>query len=259
MKSSLYRCSVTHHRSTPRIHHFTYGVFMLALDLDEIYEVARSVKIFSRNARNLCSFHDRDHLPGPSPDLRGNVERWLALQGMGEKPARIVLVTTPRVFGFVFNPVSFYLCFDQNDQPLCAIAEVSNTYREMKPYLLAAESFDGARFRRRVRKEFYVSPFLQLDDEFEFLIGAPEERLAIAVNTWRGTERIVAAVMHGARRPLTSRSLLAALVAFPLGGLRVLAAIHWEAFRLWLKRIPHHPKNERIEEQRDIVKGSSIA
>ncbi|HVT01936.1 MAG TPA: DUF1365 domain-containing protein [Thermoanaerobaculia bacterium] len=259
MRSSLYECRIVHHRSSPREHHFTYNVFLFALDLDEIDEVARRVLLFSHNRWNACTFRDDDHLPGSSMTIRENVEEFIRQRGVSERPSRILLLTSARIFGYVFNPVSYYLCFGEDGKPLCAIPEINNTYGEMKPFFIGGSDFTDGSFRQRVTKHFYISPFLDLSDQLEFRIEPPEEKLRISTDTWRGEERILSAAISGTRRPLTTASLALCLLKFPLVTLQIITAIHWEAFRLWLKGIHYHPKKERIAEQRDIVKGRSAA
>lgn len=259
MNSSLYECRIVHQRVSPRPHSFSYDVFLFALDLDEIDEVARQVGLFSHNRRNVVTFRDDDHLPGASSTLRANVEEFLRERGVLEKPAKILLLTSARIFGYVFNPVSFYICFDAEGKPLCSIPEISNTYGEMKPFFIDESHFIDGTFRQRMTKHFYISPFLELSDELEFSLEPPGEMLRISTDTWRGEERILQAAIRGVRRPLTNGSLARCLFRFPLVTLKIITAIHWEALRLWLKGIPYHPKNDRISEQRDIVKGRTAA
>jgi len=259
VNSSIYECRIMHQRSSPREHRFAYNVFLFALDLDEIDEIASRVVLFSHNRWNATTFRDDDHLPGPFPQLRLNVENLIRKHGVSQKPSRILLITSARILGYIFNPVSYYLCYDEAGKPLCAIAEISNTYGEMKPFFISGDAFTSGSFRARMTKHFYISPFLDLSDELEFTIEPPGDRLRIATDTWRGDERILAAGIRGVRRPLTTGSLAKALLKFPLVTLQIITAIHWEAFRLWLKGVPHHAKNERPADQRDIVKGRSAA
>src|ERR1700744_2911775 len=140
MNSCLYECNVMHHRLSPKEHHFRYRIFMFALDLDEIDEVARRVPLFSRNGPNLYAFRDRDHLTlagRENATTRENIVEFLAQNGISfPGDGRITLVTLPRVLGYIFNPVSFYFCHDATGAARCAVVEVGNTFGEMKPYLL---------------------------------------------------------------------------------------------------------------------------
>jgi len=192
VNSCLYECTVMHHRLTPRKHHFRYRIFMFALDLDEIDAVAARLPMFSRNRANLYTFRDRDHVTLPELDTattKQNVLALLSRHGIATpSDARITLVTLPRVMGYVFNPVSFYFCVHRDGTPLCAVAEVSNTFGEMKSYVLRECSGDGP-FRLVTPKYFYVSPFCDLDVEFHFTLRVPGERLDIHIDDREGDER----------------------------------------------------------------------
>lgn len=251
--SALYECSVMHHRLAPRVHHFEYRVFYLWLDLGEIDGLARNLRCFSRNRFNLFSFYDRDHLNLGADTARENLLRWLEGQGMDTRPvARVMLLAFPRVLGHVFNPVCFFYCFDAQGAPLCAVAQVTNTFREQKPYLLRERDADG-RFRLLAPKHFYVSPFSALDVCFDFKLRQPGENLEIRIDDFEGAERILCTTLTGRRRPLSSARLLASAVKYPLLTLRVIFLIHWHALRLGLKRIPWHRKAARADLQQGVL------
>jgi len=246
-----------HHRLTPTVHHFRYRIFMFALDLDEIDAVASRIPLFSRNRANVYAFRDRDHLPLPGPDAattKQAVVAWLSQQGVEFPPAgRIMLVTLPRVFGYVFNPVSFYFCFDADGQPLCAVAEVGNTFGELKPYLIAARS-GGDVFQRIVPKHFYVSPFVGLRVAFDFRLRVPGDRLDIHIDDRDGDERVLLTSLTGRRTPLTAARLAWFTLKYPLITLRVIALIHIHAALLWLKRVPWHRKATNTAGQRGVLR-----
>lgn len=260
LRSALYDCSVMHHRLGPREHRFTHHIFMLALDLDEIDEVARRVRGFSRNRRHVYEFRDRDHLTRPettSASLKDHLLDWIADQGhpLPDAPSdlRVTLVTLPRVFGYVFNPVSFYFINDiATGRPLAAVAEVRNTFGEMKPYLLDTPQDDGS-FRRLTPKHFYVSPFSRLDLNFDFKLHPPGESLEMHVDEYDGGRPVLLSALTGRRRPLTTATLWAATLRCPLVTLKVILLIHWHALLLWLKRIPWYPKAADPGLQREVL------
>lgn len=256
MNSALYECRVMHHRLAPTVHHFRYGIFMFALDLDEIDRVAARVPFFSHNGTNAYAFRDRDHitLPGlESAGVKANVIAWLGQQGVAfPEGGRILLVTLPRVFGYVFNPVSFYYCFDAAGEPLCAIAEVGNTFGEMKPYLVAARTPDGV-FRRLTQKHFYVSPFIGLNIAFEFRLRVPGERLDIHIDDHDGEDRLLLTSLTGRRAPLTPARLAWYTLKYPMVTLKVISLIHVHALALWLKRVPWHRKRHDTAMQRHVL------
>lgn len=253
LRSCLYECSVMHHRLKPKEHHFNYRIFMFYLDLAELDEVARRIGPFSRNRWNLYGFYDNDHLPVPGRDLMERIVNHLAGLGIQLGGGGVMLLTMPRVLGYIFNPVSFYFCFDATGAPICALAEVGNTFREMKPYLLGSESMtaDGL-FRRVVPKHFYVSPFSGLDLQFDFKLRPPGERLDIHVDDRDDDERVLLSALTGNRADLTNARLAWFTLKYPLLTLRVIGLIHWHALLLWLKKVPFHRKTAQPELQRDV-------
>ena len=255
MNSCLYECTVMHHRLTPREHHFSYRIFMFALDLDDIDVVAARIRGFSHNRRNIYEFRDRDHLTVPGHErgtVKENICAWLEKHGI-QFPAsgRITLVTLPRVLGYIFNPVSFYFCSDATGAPLCAVVQVGNTFREMKPYLLREPAGENL-FRLITPKHFYVSPFFPLDLAFDFKLKVPGEHLDIHIDDRKGDDRVLLTALTGRRAPLTSARLAWLTVKYPFITLQVIFLIHLHALFLWWKRIPWHRKAANPELQRDV-------
>ncbi len=258
--SCLYECTVMHHRLEPRDHRFDYRIFMFALDLDEIDALAKHLPGFSRNRWNLYTFKDRDHLTLPRLDdgsLRDHLTAWLAEKGvLLPGSARITLVTLPRVLGYIFNPVSFYFCHDAGGTPLCAVAEVGNTFGEMKPYLLPKPEPDGT-FRLLTPKHFYVSPFSGLELEFDFKLKVPGEHLEIHIDDRDAGRPVLLSALTGRRIPLTAGRLAWLTLKYPLITLRVIFLIHWHALLLWARRIPFRRKAAQTDLQRDVMRPHS--
>lgn len=252
--NALYECRVMHHRLTPKEHRFDYRVFYLWLDLDELDRLDASLRAFSRNRWNLFAFFDRDHLDHGKKELKENLLEWLKEQDVTtSKIARVQLLTFPRVLGYIFNPVCFYFCFDEAGEPLHAVAEVTNTFREQKAYLLTERGDDG-RFRLVTPKHFYVSPFSALDLNFDFKLEVPGERVDIHIDDREGDRRILLSALTGERKPLTDMRLLWFTLKYPLLTLRVIFLIHWHALLLWCKRVPVHRKAARPDLQRGVSK-----
>ncbi len=278
MNSCLYECRVMHARFTPRSHRFLYRIFLFAIDLDELGSLAGRLALFSVNRRNLYSFRETDFLPTgepadrrrpgppetaeaapavpPGPGLKQRVVAYASSHGVDLAGGRVVLVTLPRVLGYLFNPVSFYFCYDRRGAPACAIAEVTNTFKEMKPYFLGPGAQAAARgeFRVRVPKHFYVSPFSDVDVAFDFVLRAPGDRLSIQIDDYAGAQRTLTSTLTGPRRELTTGRLAWFTLKYPLITLRVITLIHWHAFRLWLKRVPWFAKAARPADQRDLYR-----
>lgn len=257
MNSCLYECNVMHHRLAPKEHQFRYRIFMLALDLDEIDELTRRIPLLSHNRPNLYSYRDRDHLTlagWERATTRENLVAFLAQNGIQfPGSGRITLVTLPRVFGYLFNPVSFYFCCDAAGAPLCAVVEVGNTFGEMKPYLLrepVGENF----FRLITPKHFYVSPFSPLDLAFDFKLRVPGDQLEIHIDDRDGEQRVLLSALTGRRVALTTARLAWFTIKYPLITLKVIFLIHWHALLLWGRRLPWYRKAADCDLQRDVLR-----
>ncbi len=270
-----------HARFQPRAHRFVYRLFMLALDLDELDAVHQRLRLFSVNRPNIFSFRERDFLPlgeirhnadGPdappasrptgydSPRLKERVLALLSTRGIDAGPRpRVELITLPRMLGYLFNPVSFYFIFDAIGQPVAAIPEVTNTFREMKPFVLGPADFapvEGhpGRFHLRVPKHFYVSPFSDVDLAFDFQLRVPGRRLSVQIDDYAHDQRTLTSTLAGPVRALTDARLAWYLVKYPLLTLRVIILIHWHAFRLWLKRVPWFAKAANQDRQKNLYR-----
>jgi DUF1365 family protein len=253
MNSCLYECTVMHHRLKPKRHRFSYRIFMFYLDLDEIDLLAERIPFFSRNRRNMFAFNDDDHLQDARGTVKEKLLAHLSRNGIDCPPAgRIMLLTLPRVLGYVFNPVSLYFCFDAAGAPHCAVAEVGNTFGEKKLFLMPQPAA-GHRFRLIAPKHFYVSPFSDLDLQFDFKLRVPGETLEIHVDDRQGDEMMLLSALTGRQAPLTPGRLAWFAAKYPLVTLWVIFLIHWNALLLWLKRVPFHRKESRPDLQRDVL------
>ena len=261
-----------HERFSPRSHRFLYRIFLFAIDLDELDALHGKLRLFSLNRRNLYSFRERDFLPTHEPihnfpgasiphsaidnphSLKSRVVAYLATRGVELTGGRVMLVTLPRVFGYLFNPVSFYFCYDRTGAPVAALAEVTNTFKEMKPYFLGPETRDNSTFRLRTPKNFYVSPYSDVDVAFDFTLRTPNERLSIQIDDYVGSARTLTSTLAGPRVPLTDARLFWFTLKYPLITLRIISLIHWHALRLWLKKIPWFAKAAKPEAQRELYR-----
>jgi DUF1365 family protein len=249
MNSCLYECTVMHRRLAPKKHEFVYRIFLFLFDLEELPEIERRVPFFSVNAPNLYSLRDEDVFQFHSRGIRQNLDTFLSTQNLPVRPARVQLLTLPRLLGYTFNPVSVFFCFDENDRPLTSVIQVGNTFGELKPYLVPCDPA-GAGFHVRVPKNYYVSPFSALDLEFDFRFDLPGGRLRLAIDDYCGSERVLISTVTGAREELTATNLTRFTLRYPLVTLKVIFLIHWEALRLWLKKIPFRRKESHPELQR---------
>ncbi len=255
MNSCLYECRVTHARLKPKKHLVNHKNFMFYLDLDEVDGLARRLKLFARNRFNLFGFTDADHLPLGEKTLKENLIKFVRAKGFNGRIERIMLLTNLRTLGYIFNPVSFYFCFDERQQPVCAVAEVCNTFREIKPYFLGPEHFDGKEFRDQQIKYFYVSPFVDLDVRMDFRLPVPGERLAVHVDDIQGGEKFLYASLTGERRGLTDRQLLWYSLRYPWVTFQVIFLIHTHAGILhFIKKVLYHPKEENPHLQKEVLR-----
>jgi uncharacterized protein len=257
LRSCLYKCEVAHTRLAPRRHQFSYKVFMFYLDLDEIVYLHRKLWFFSLNRFNWFNFRDHDHLQWPvaagknSNTTKQNILAYLRDQGVENGIEKVMLLTNVSTLGYSFNPISFYLCFDERLSPVCSVAEVCNTYGEMKLYLLGRDSFNEGTFRKQVSKFFYISPFADLDSTFEFIFAIPSESIEMRVDDYKDGKRFLLSSLVGKRKVLSEANLLWYGLRFPFITLRIISLIYWQAFMLMLKKIPHHNKNFRPELQKE--------
>jgi DUF1365 family protein len=258
MKSCLYECHVMHARFAPRAHRFVYRIFLFAIDLDELSDIDQRLRLFSVERRNLYSFRDRDYLPteaAAGAALKQRVLDHMAKAGIATAGMRVLLVTLPRVAGYLFNPVSFYFCLSADGTPVAAMPEVTNTFKEMKPFLLGPQTLqpDGS-FHLRVPKHFYVSPFSDVDVAFDFQLRLPTDRLSIQIDDYVGGERTLTSTLSGRQRPLTDGRLAWLSLAYPFITLKIIFLIHWQAFRLYLKSVPWFRKADRPGDQRGLYR-----
>ncbi len=232
MRSHLLEGVVRHRRARPFVYELEHGVYYFALDLDELDEVARSTPLVSRNRRNILSFRDADHLDPPADDVRARMHAHLRDAGFDPEGWRITLVTTLRVFGYVFNPASFFLCRDRDGELRVVVVEVHNTHLERHLYTLEPQG-DGETFVSSMDKAFYVSPFIAPDGRYTVRVRDESSRLRLTINLEQDDELQLHASVDLRRRPLKSRTVARMLVRYPFVTQKTIGLIHLHALRLW--------------------------
>jgi DUF1365 family protein len=242
-EACVYSAEVMHRRLFRAAYRFRYRVFSLLLDIDALDRVAARSAIFSRNRFNLLSFHDRDHLPAGERDLRAWAERVLADGGIDARGLRIRLLCFPRILGLVFNPLSLWYCESAAGRPVAVIAEVRNTFGERHCYLLRPErSACGWPLRAAHTKDFHVSPFIGMQARYEFRLSQPNGRLQVVIREYQDNRLMLVATQTGHRRPFTTTQLAYQALRVPLQTLKIMAAIHWQAMKIWLQGERFHRK-----------------
>jgi DUF1365 family protein len=243
--SALYVGAVTHQRFAPRRHRLRYAMFQMLFDLDETPALSRRLRLFSHDRFNLVSFHDRDHGDGRAGPLRGWVEDTLRQAGTPIDGGKILLLCMPRILGHVFNPISIYFCHRGDGALAAMLYEVNNTFGERHSYLIPVPEPPDGPIRQSCAKAFHVSPFMGMAMTYDFLITRPGDTLATTVHGKDPAGALlIAAAFAGARRDLTDPALARLLVTHPLLTLKVVAGIHIEAVKLFLKGVrlqPHPP------------------
>ncbi|NLH83009.1 MAG: DUF1365 family protein [Phyllobacteriaceae bacterium] len=235
--SALYPGLVTHHRLRPREHRLAYRVWSMLLDLDELPELDRRLRLFSVDRFNLFSFHARDRGDGTGRDLRGQVEDAMRRAGMAPDGGPIRLFTMPRFLGWGFNPLSIFFCHAHDGRLTAILWEVDNTFGERHGYLIPVEETVGGEIRQRCDKAFHVSPFMDMDQTYAFRVKPPTELFSLVIDVHDADGRILEARHLARRETLSDRALLRLFFAVPFLTLRVVGGIHWEALKLWLKGV----------------------
>lgn len=238
--SGLYEGVVMHQRLRPRRHRLRYRIFQLLLDLDELPQLDRRLKLFGHNRPGLFSFLDRDHGTGEGGPLRPYVEAQLSAAGIDLMGGPVRVLCMPRVLGQVFNPLTVYFCHRADGALAAVLYEVNNTFGQRHSYLLPVGEAGGPSVRQACRKLFYVSPFQGMDMSYAFDLRPPGEDVFVAVRSADGSGPMLLATFRGERRELTDRAILSAFLRHPLLAAKVLLAIHWEALRIWLKGARFH-------------------
>lgn len=242
-RSCLYLGEVMHQRLRPVRHRFVYRVFSLLIDLDEMPALDKRLRLFAHNRFGLAALHDRDHGLRNGAPLRPWVEAQLAQHGIELDGGRIFLLAMPRVLGYGCNPLSIYWCYGPERRLRAVVYEVKNTFGEQHVYLWPAERARKADspIIHSAAKTFYVSPFIGMRAKYKFRVFEPEGRLAVVIRERDEAGNDILLATHRARREaLSDAQLLRACLTLPFVTLKVMAGIHWEALKLWLKGARYH-------------------
>jgi DUF1365 family protein len=243
--AALYVGDVMHARLKPIGHRFSYRVMSLLIDLERLADADRQSPLFCVNRAALYSFHEADHGQRDGSSLRAYAQRCAAERGIDLTGGRVLLLCYPRLLGYAFNPLSVYFCYRADGALALLIYEVRNTFGDIHPYVLPVTSgqTSDAGVRQQQDKLFYVSPFIEMAMRYHFRVLPPGERVQLRILETDSEGPLLAATFNGNRRSLNTRELLRAFFALPLVTMKIMAAIHWEALRLWLKGARLVPKD----------------
>ena len=244
--SCIYNGKVIHKRFKPKEHYFKYDVFSLFIDLSELKIIDNEIKFFSYNKFNILSFYNLDHGPRDGSSLINWVKNTLHEAKINIGSGTIKLLCYPRFFGYVFNPLSIFYCYDDDLQLKAILYEVKNTFNEQHTYVFPASSSSNL-ILHKCDKKFYVSPFIEMKTFYNFRLLKPEKKINVLIKQSDEKGLLLIARQVGEKLDLTSKNLFFEFVKHPLMSIKVISAIHFEAFRLWFKGIKHVKKKIKIK------------
>ena len=246
MNSCIYNGEVNHTRFKPVKHFLNYKTFSLFIDLDEIQQLDKSISIFSHNKFNIFSFYNKDH-----GDRDGNcLKKWvisnLKKYKIEGNISKIKILCYPRIFGYVFNPLSIFFIYNKIGEPIAIFYEVKNTFGEQHTYIFEIKH-PNTQIKNDCKKKFFVSPFMDLQSEYFFKVLLPNEKLSVIIDQRDKEGKLLFASQDGNRRDLTFKNLLICYLKHPLMSFKVISAIHFEALKLWIKGVKLIKKNIKIK------------
>jgi DUF1365 family protein len=255
--AALYFGDVMHARLKPIGHRFSYRVMSLLVDLDRLDAADRQSRLFGVNRAALYGFNEADHGERDGSPLRIYAQRCAAERGIDLTGGHVLLLCYPRLLGYTFNPLSAYFCYRADGELALMIYEVRNTFGDIHAYVLPvkpSESSDAG-VRQAQEKLFYVSPFIEMAMRYHFRVSPPGDSVKLRILETDRDGPLLAATFNGRRRALTTAALLRSFCSLPLVTLKIVAAIHWEALRLWLKgaRLVPRPNNVPAEPANTVL------
>tara|TARA_B100002052_G_scaffold277703_1_gene283422 strand:+ start:483 stop:1253 length:771 start_codon:yes stop_codon:yes gene_type:complete len=245
-ESSIYVGKVIHKRFKPKEHFFKYKVFSLFLDLSEIKKIKEKIFFFSHNKFNLISFFDKDHGERNGSSLIDWVKKNLRSLNIDTRDVKIKLLCYPRIFGYVFNPLSIFFIYNSSSSLIAILYEVKNTFGEQHTYVFKTDPKKQV-VENKCDKKFYVSPFMDLNSTYNFKILNPKEKLSVIIDQRDQTGKLLFASQDGKRLDFSAKNLLFSYLKHPLMTIKIILAIHFEALKLWLKGIKHIKKVIKIK------------
>ena len=244
--SSIYNGTVIHKRFKPKVHFFKYNVFSILIDISEINLLDRNLKIFSYNKFNIVSFYDADHGPRDGTPVKDWVIKNLKKNQINTEDIKIKLLCYPRIFGYVFNPLSVFYIYNKYSELISILYEVKNTFGEQHTYIFKYKENENP-IKHSCKKKFHVSPFIEMNCTYFFKILKPCEKISVIIDQHDEEGKLLYASQDGNRIELNNKNLFLSYIKHPLMTLKIIAAIHFEAFKLWSKGIKFIKKKLNIK------------
>ena len=244
--SYIYSGNVVHKRFKPKIHFFKYKVFSLLIDLSELELLDKNLKIFSYNKFNIVSFYDRDHGARDGSPIKEWVIDNLKKNNIDNENIQIKLLCYPRIFGYVFNPLSVFYIYDNNSNLISVLYEVKNTFGEQHTYIFKTD-IDQNLIQHMCKKKFHVSPFIEMDCTYFFRLLKPGKKISVIIDQNDKDGKILYASQDGVRSEMNNVNFVKSYLKHPLMTFKIILAIHFEAFKLWSKGIKFIKKTLKIK------------
>ena len=242
--SKIYSGQVIHTRFKPKKHNFKYKVFSLLIDLDEIKEINNNLNLFSYNRFNLISFFDKDHGNRDGGNIKEWVRKNLIKKNIKFHNFRVEILCYPRILGYVFNPLSILYVYNEKNELISIFYEVKNTFGEQHTYIF--ETKDQKLIKNKCDKKFYVSPFIDMECEYNFSVTKPGDSISVIINQHDKEGKLLFASQDGKSQNFTFKNLILNYLKHPLMTFKVIVAIHYEAFKLWFKKVKLVKKKIKI-------------
>ena len=246
INSSIYNGQVIHKRFKPKVHSFRYDVFSLLIDLSELETLDKQVNFFSYNKFNWISFYDKDHGDRDGSSLINWVQKNLRKNNISTENIKIKILCYPRIFGFVFNPLSVFYVYNSNENLISILYEVKNTFDEQHTYIFRIEK-DANLIQNNCSKKFHVSPFIQMNCNYFFRLLKPGNKISVIIDQYENEDKILYASQDGIRTDFNTKYLIKSFLNHPLMTFKIIIAIHYEAFKLWSKGIKFIKKKIKIK------------
>jgi DUF1365 family protein len=281
MNSCIYTGLIKHKREKPRKNGFKYNVYFMYLDLDELEELQKKFFFFSLNKWNVFSFYDKDHFKFVDYDLplkqtisrekikydsqkyigkntRERIEIMVEELNLGFKLSKVYIMTNLRNFGYIFNPVSFYYCFDEAGRLKAMFSEVNNTFHDQKMFYIPIDNLDAKIFSSSEKKNYYISPFTGLENVLHWEFDVPDTNMLMKINSIKDGQIELSTRTEGERKELTNLSLIFLVLRYPLYTMMVMYRIHWQALKLFLKKVPFNKKDISDEKIVKVIEEKNV-